>query len=229
MEDQTQKTPKVKETNPAKAEVFIVTQDGISKKKASLPTALFDGKQSEITLAQYIRVYHWNQRQGTVSTKTRSEVVGSTRKIYRQKGTGGARHGARKAPIFVGGGITFGPKPRDLSRSMNKKQKRTALITALTTQYKNNAVYIMQDDLASIEPKTKHCVQIFSKAAFKKDQILVIHSGSGAENFLKASKNIPGIEQIPAKEINPYVIMRYPVILIFESAIPVLETHFTTS
>lgn len=128
--------------------------DGSESKKVELP-AIFNTEVSPDLMAQYMRVYMSNQRRGTASTKTRSEVIGTTAKVYRQKGTGRARHGSRKANIFKGGGVTFGPKPTDYSLKMNKKQKRKALAGALTMKAKTQAVLGFADDFMAIEPKTK--------------------------------------------------------------------------
>src|SRR3989339_216040 len=116
-----EKKPSVKKNITLSVRVFSI--DGKEKKTIELNKNIFDVKVSPSLLAQAVRVYLANQRAGTASSKTRSEVVGSTRKIYRQKGTGKARHGSLKAPIFVGGGVVGGPKPRDFSLKINKKQK----------------------------------------------------------------------------------------------------------
>src|SRR3990172_10626024 len=120
--------------------------DGKEKTPADLQKEIFSVEVNPRLLAQYVRVYLANQRQGNASTKTRGEVTGSTRKIYRQKGTGNARHGSIKAPIFVGGGITFGPKPRDYSLKMNKKQKTLALFSSLTVKANDKEIFALQDE-----------------------------------------------------------------------------------
>src|SRR5581483_3879222 len=110
--------------------------------RVTLPSEVFGVEENPHLLAQAVRVYLANQRQGTVSTKTRGEVQGSTRKIYRQKGTGRARHGGIRAPIFVHGGIVFGPKPREFSLSMPQKMRRLALFTALSGKVKDGELKI---------------------------------------------------------------------------------------
>ena len=101
----------------------------------SLPESIFKAKVNPQVVAQAVRVYLANQRQGTSSTKTRGEVQGSTRKIYRQKGTGRARHGSIRAPIFVHGGVAFGPKPRDFSLKIPSKIKQQALFSAFSSKF----------------------------------------------------------------------------------------------
>ena len=137
---------------------------------------------------QYVHIYLTNQRQGTVSTKTRSEVRGSTRKIYRQKGTGRARHGAKKAPIFVGGGITFGPKPRIFALSMNKKQKKLALVSALSYALKEKKISGAQER-PSMEPKTKIHAR-FLKNAGLADKGSVYHAGRQDRSIYESIKNV---------------------------------------
>ena len=117
---------KVKKTVKAGLTIPVYGLDGKEKGAAELPKEIFTVEASPKLLAQYVRVYLVNRRQGTASTKTRGEVSGSTRKIYKQKGTGKARHGDIKAPIFTGGGVVGGPKPQDYSLKLNKKQTKKA-------------------------------------------------------------------------------------------------------
>src|SRR5258708_225116 len=114
--------------------VDVIGVDGKVSGKVSLPGEMFGEKVNKTLLAQAVRVYLANQRQGNASTKTRGEVDGSTAKIYRQKGTGRARHGSKRAPIFVKGGLVFGPKPRDFSLALPQKMKRKALFGALSAK-----------------------------------------------------------------------------------------------
>src|SRR3989344_7875158 len=126
-----------------KADVFDLS--GKVTTTVTLPEYLFGAKVNRPLMAQAVRVYLANQRAGTQSTKTRGEVDGSTRKIYRQKGTGRARHGGIRAPIFVGGGIAHGPKPHDFSRELPQKMRRAALFSALSGKLKDGEVKIMKN------------------------------------------------------------------------------------
>jgi large subunit ribosomal protein L4 len=144
--------PVTKVTRGVKIDVLDLT--GKVQTSIDLPAELFGAKVNKQIMAQAVRVYLANQRQGTQSTKTRGEVTGSTRKIYRQKGTGRARHGGITAPIFVGGGIALGPKPRDYGLSLPKKMRRVALASALTSQLNAGKVKVV-DGFDTIEPKTK--------------------------------------------------------------------------
>jgi large subunit ribosomal protein L4 len=118
----------------------------IKKEKIiDFPKEMFESIENKPLLAQAVRVYLANQRQGNASTKTRGEVHGTTKKVYKQKGTGRARHGAKKAPIFVGGGIAGGPKPRDYSLKLNKQQKKIALICALTLKRNEKKLFVLEN------------------------------------------------------------------------------------
>jgi large subunit ribosomal protein L4 len=112
------------EVKTGSLKITVVGVDGASMGNMTLPEAVFGAKPNKALIAQAVRVYLANQRQGNASTKTRGEVIGTTKKIYRQKGTGRARHGAAKAPIFVGGGIAHGPHPHDFSMDFPKKMKQ---------------------------------------------------------------------------------------------------------
>jgi large subunit ribosomal protein L4 len=142
----------------------------------TLPESVFGASVNKQLIAQAVRVYLANQRSGTASTKSRGEVQGSTRKIYRQKGTGRARHGGVRAPIFVHGGIAHGPKPHDFSMKMPQKMRRAALHSTLTLKAKGNAIKVL-GGLDSMAPKTKAMVtllsQIFSEGQPKKVLIVL--------------------------------------------------------
>jgi large subunit ribosomal protein L4 len=169
-----------------------------------------------------------NQRRGTLSTKSRGEVKISTRKIYRQKGTGRARHGAKSAPIFVGGGIAFGPKPRDFSLKLNQNMKRVALFSALTSKLKDGEIKIITG-LEKIEPKTKKMVDVIDKLELngKNAQVLLIMpSGNQFANIVKAGRNIKGITVTSANLINTYEVLVNKRILFMKSSIDSLKETF---
>ena len=192
----------------------------------NLPKEIFDTKINAPLIAQYIRVYLANQRQGTASTKTRGEVSGSTRKIYRQKGTGRARHGSIKAPIFIGGGIVGGPRPRDYSLRINKKQKLQALFSALTQKNKKNNIIALSDEFTEIKPKTKIFADFLQKLNLYGKKILLVLPRIESKNIILAARNIANLKMIGATVINPYEILRNNKILITEEAVKVIKKHF---
>jgi len=199
---------------------------GKEKKEVELPKEIFDVKGNLKVLAQYVRIYLANQRQGTASTKTRGEVAGSTRKIYRQKGTGRARHGSIKAPIFVGGGITFGPKPRDYSLKLNKKMKKLALYLALTLKNKEGKIIGLADEFMQIEPKTKVFAQFLNNLGLEKEKILLLTPDGEKRNLILAVRNLPNLKYQNATSINPYTILNSDRVMIIEDALKVIKNTF---
>ena len=189
---------KTKETKALSAQVVGV--DGKAKGRITLPVELFGAKINKQLLAQAVRVYLANQRAGGASTKTRGQVEGSTRKIYRQKGTGRARHGAIRAPIFVGGGIVFGPKPRDFRLSLPQKMRRAALASALTSKLTD---VIIVDGLGEIE-KTKGMASALSSVGATGKTLLVTSKGGN-----RAARNIAQVDVKPANMLNAYGVLSH--------------------
>lgn len=204
----------------------LIDLNGKQAGTSLLPKELFGAKINVALMNQYVHIYLTNQRQGTVSTKTRSEVRGSTRKIYRQKGTGRARHGAKKAPIFVGGGITFGPKPRIFALSMNKKQKKLALVSALSHALKEKKISGAQDAVLAIKPKTKIYAQFLKNAGLADKGVLFIMPADKTEAFMRASRNVQSSSFVEAKSLNAYEVLRARKIVLFESSVKTLVDHF---
>ena len=146
----------------SKLTVSVYGMDGKSSGTVTLPKEIFGEVVNKKLLAQAVRVYMANKRQGNASTKTRGEVEGSTRKIYRQKGTGNARHGSIRAPIFVKGGIVHGPKPRDFGLDLSKKMRRKALFSALSAKLQDGDVKVVSG-FEKMTPKTKQFVSVLGK------------------------------------------------------------------
>lgn len=163
--------------------------------------------------------YHANRRTGTACTKTRGEVRGSNRKIYRQKGTGNARHGDRRAPIFVGGGVAFGPRPRDYSHKVPKKVRRLALRRALGDQIRAGAVQTV-DAFAVPDGKTKSFVAAIA-ALTPARKVLVVAGGFDAPTCL-AGRNVRGVLLMTAAEVNVEQILHADAIVLAADAIETL-------
>jgi large subunit ribosomal protein L4 len=206
--------------------IDVVGIDGKSAGKISLPGEIFGEKVNKALLAQAVRVYLANQRQGNASTKTRGEVEGSTRKIYRQKGTGRARHGGVRAPIFVKGGIVFGPKPRDFGLALPQKMKRKALFVALSAKMRDNEVTVV-DGLGKLEAKTKNFAGMLKSlgVAEKKQKLLFVTSGN-VESVLRAGGNIQGVSFLASKQINTYEVLSAKRIIVMKDAIGEMKEHF---
>ncbi len=210
--------------------VDVFSTSGIKSGTLELPKEIFGGKINNPLMAQAVRVYLANQRTGTASTKTRGEVEGSSRKIYRQKGTGRARHGSIRAPIFVKGGIVFGPKPRDFSLDLPKKMKKAAVVSALSAKAKDGEIRIVSG-LEKIDPKTKIMAKLVAKlSGNKKVKTLLVTSGSskdGLTNLFRASRNIKEVQLLSANLLNTYELLNSRQVLFMREAIEVLNKNFT--
>lgn len=216
-----------KEKTYATVSIDVVDLSGKVTGKVSLPGEMFGDKVNKVLLAQAIRIYLANQRQGNASTKTRGEVEGSTRKIYRQKGTGRARHGGIRAPIFVKGGIVFGPKPRDFSLAFPQKMKKKALFSALSAKVKDNEVTVI-DGLGSIEPKAKVFANMLKSLGMvdKKRKLLFITAGKDVVSVLRAGRNIEGVSFLSSKQINTYEVLATKRLVMMKDAIDEMKEHF---
>ncbi|MBI2074384.1 MAG: 50S ribosomal protein L4 [Candidatus Levybacteria bacterium] len=195
-----------------------------------LPKDIFGAKINNQLMAQAVRVYLANQRSGTASVKTRGEVRGSTRKIYRQKGTGRARHGAIRAPIFVHGGIAFGPRPRDYSLELPKKMKKAALFSALSSKLNDGAIKVVTG-LEKIEPKTKQMANIIQNLELdgKNRNILLVLSDAAekqVKNVYIAARNLEGVDILPVKQLNTYEVLRSDKMLMMQASVDIMQKHF---
>ncbi|MBI5449165.1 50S ribosomal protein L4 [Candidatus Gottesmanbacteria bacterium] len=202
----------------------VVGIDGKTKGTMMLPKELFGVEANPKLVAIAVRVYRANQRKGHASTKTRGEVEGSTKKIYRQKGTGRARHGGIRAPIFVGGGIAFGPRPRDFSLSLPQKMRRAALACALTQQYTEGNLVVV-DGLEQIEPKTK-CFSDAFRFIGVQDGLLV--TGRDTKNIVRGVRNLADIDMLPALDLHTYAIVAHKKIILMKDAVQILKETFGT-
>ena len=206
--------------------VSVYGLDGKVSGKVSLPKEIFGETVNKKLLAQAVRVYQANKRQGNASTKTRGEVDGSTRKIYRQKGTGKARHGSLRAPIFVKGGIVHGPKPRDFGLELPKKMKRKALFSALSAKLQDGEVKVLSG-LEKITPKTKQFVQVLEKLAFEgSSKKLLLIAPDNFDNARRASRNLTGITNTSALRLNALEVLSSKYLLFTREAIAEMETNF---
>jgi large subunit ribosomal protein L4 len=198
-------------------EVVVMGIDGAKKSTKSLPEGIFNVPVSDRLLAQYVRVYLTNQRQGTRKVKSRGEIASSTRKIYKQKGTGRARHGAKSAPIFVGGGVAFGPQPKEYSLKMNKKQKTKALLGSLSKSIKANKMFILNG--ADSVVKTKDLSKIVS-AVFEKNTrgALLVYSSLKERGIYTSAQNLENIIAIDARILNAYEVLKAKSIAFTEAA-----------
>lgn len=185
----------------------------------TLPKEIFGQEINTKLLAQAVRVYAANKKTFTASTKTRGEVRGSTAKIYRQKGTGRARHGAITAPIFVGGGIVFGPKPRKVILDLPKKMKRKALISALSAKAKDKEM-VGLTGLEKATGKTKQIADLLEKLKIKSGLFV---TGQKLDSVVRGVRNIPGVSVLPANQLNAYEALKHQKLLLTKDAVEALS------
>jgi len=223
----TDSTKKEKEAPKlAKNEVNIYSLSGKQTGTEDLQKEMFELKDNPELIAQYVRVYLYNQRQGTVSSQTRSEVTGTSQKVYRQKGTGRARHGAAKANLFRGGGVTFGPKPREFSMSLNKKQKLKALFITLSQKAKSKNICVLDTTGIEKKPHTKTIVQFLKAAELVDKKVLFVLSKMEKNSFILSTQNIGKVDVVQASTINPYQILNHSELIFVDDALKTLDAHF---
>ncbi len=230
------KEVKVKKFTPVKKEAVVKVapkaaglsvplfdSKGLKAGVVSLPEDVFGVKINKPLMAQAVRVYLANQRQGTHSTKTRGEVNLSTRKIYKQKGTGRARHGAASAPIFVKGGVAFGPKPRDYSLKLPQKMKKAALYSALSQKVKDGDVIVVSG-LSKIEPKTKFMDVLVKKISNGRKSLLVTSSDpKDLESVYRAGRNLKNLEMSQARLLNTYEVLKYKNVIFMKESLEAIK------
>src|SRR3989344_989928 len=197
--------------------------------KITLSKDIFGQEAKPELIAQALRVYAANQRQGNASTKTRAMVAGSTRKLYRQKGTGRARHGDIKAPIYIGGGVAHGPHPRDFSLKFPKQMKRKALFSVLSSKLQDGNILAVTG-LEKIDKKTKEMVEVMKNLNLidkkKTPKILVVLPGV-LENVYLASRNIANLDLTSANLLNIYEVLNHNKLLFLKDSFAALEkTYF---
>ncbi|MCB2219116.1 MAG: 50S ribosomal protein L4 [Bacteroidetes bacterium] len=201
-------------------EVYNISGQKTSK-KVKLNDSIFGVEPNDHAIYLDVKQHLANKRQGTHKTKERNEVAGSTRKIKRQKGTGTARFGDIKNPIFRGGGRIFGPQPRDYGFKLNKKLKRLARISALSYKVKENNMIVLED-FTFEGPKTKSFVELLNSFELKGKKVLLILDKNDKNVFL-SSRNLQQTKVISANAINTYDILNANNILIAESSIKEIE------
>ncbi len=198
-------------------EVYNLQGKKVSDHKAV--EGLVDGPVRKTLLWEMIRMQQANRRAGTASTKTRGLVQGSTRKIYRQKGTGNARHGDIKAPIFVGGGQTFGPLPRSYYYRLPRKARQNALKSALALRYKEGKIKIVNEFNLS-EIKTQKALEAFKNLGVE-NALLVIEAANPVVE--KSVRNLPRYKVIRVEGVNVFDVLKYDELVLTEQALKKIE------
>ena len=174
-------------------------------------------------LHRMVRYQLAKRRLGTAASKDRSEINATTAKMYRQKGTGRARHGSKKAPIFRGGGKAFGPKPRSFAHDLPKKVRALALKHALSSKVKTDTLVVI-DSCELKDGKTKALKSRFAKLGF--GSALIVDGATVEDGFARAARNIPRVDVLPVQGINVYDILRHEKLVLTKAAIEALEARF---
>ncbi len=193
-----------------------------SGRKVKLNEAIFGIEPNEHVVYLDVKQYLANQRQGTHKSKERNEIAGSTRKIKRQKGTGTARAGSIKSPVFRGGGRVFGPEPRDYSFKLNKKVKKLARKSVLSAKAKSNDVVVLED-LNFDQPKTKQYLELLSNLQVSDKKSLLVLAEENKNVYLSA-RNLRGAKVVKASDLNTYDILNASKLILCEGSLEKIET-----
>jgi large subunit ribosomal protein L4 len=201
----------------------ITTLEGASSGSVELNETIFGLEPRADLLARCVRWQLAKRQAGTHAVKNRSEINRTTKKVYKQKGTGGARHGAASAPQFRGGGRAFGPQVRSHAHDLPKKVRALALRHALSSKAKDASIIVV-DDVKLSDPKTKVLVERFGKLGLA--NALIIGGAEIEANFQRAARNIPNIDVLPVQGINVYDILRREKLVLTKAAVDALEARF---
>ncbi|MDD2243767.1 MAG: 50S ribosomal protein L4 [Dysgonamonadaceae bacterium] len=196
----------------------------VTDKKVTLNDSIYGIEPNDHVIWLDVKQYMANQRQGTHKSKERNEITGSTRKLIKQKGSGGARRGDIKSPVMVGGGRAFGPKPRDYSFKLNKKEKVLARKSALSLKAQNNAIVVVED-FNFEAPKTKNIVDLTKSLQLADKKLLLVLPNQNKNVYLSA-RNLPKVKIVTASDINTYGIMDCATLVLAESSVAAIDNLF---
>lgn len=201
--------------------VVLSTTGKETKKKVNLVDDIYGIAPNDHAIYLDVKQYLANQRQGTHKSKQRNEISGSTRKLHKQKGTGGSRKGSVKNPLFRGGGRIFGPQPRDYSFKLNKKLKKLARKSALAYKATDKNIFVIED-LSFDSPKTKQFVEILNNLKLSDKKTLLVLSESNKNVYL-SSRNLEGAKITTASELNTYDILNANILVLAEGSVKKIE------
>jgi large subunit ribosomal protein L4 len=191
-------------------------------KKVDLVDSIFAAEPNDHCIYLDVKQFLANQRQGTHKSKERAEISRTTKKLKRQKGTGGARAGSMKSPLFIGGGRAFGPRPHEYGFKLNKKVKALARVSALSYKAKDNAITVLED-FNFEAPKTKNFVDLMKNLNMSDKKTLLV-LGDTNKNVYLSSRNIQGTKVVKASDLNTYDILNAENLILAESSVKVIET-----
>lgn len=202
-------------------QVTKYNQSGKELEKVELKDSVFDEEINEHVVHQVVNAQLAARRSGNASTKTRGKVRGGGRKPWRQKGTGRARHGSNRSPLWVGGGITFGPSPRNYEKKLTKKMKRLALRSVLTDKVERDEL-ILVDKIELDQPKTKAVVQILADLDLEDKKVILVMPEKD-ENLYLSARNIPHVKTLLAGSVNAYDLLDNEMVIFIEEAVNMVE------
>jgi len=200
--------------------VAVYNLEGQTVGEIELSDVVFGAPVNEALLHQAVVTYLANQRQGTASTKTRGEVRGGGRKPWRQKGTGRARQGSIRAPQWVGGGVVFGPKPREYRLAMPKKARRAALRSALSAKVREGNLIVLES-LVLPEPKTKLMAGVLRRLSAERKPLILLAERN--RNVELSTRNLPGAATMQATDVNVYAVLSHEKLVLTKDAVAKLE------
>ncbi len=200
-------------------------EGGADPQVIALEEEVFGAEINKDLLYRTVRMQRLNRRQGTSSTKTRGEVRGGGRKPWRQKGTGRARAGSRRSPIWVGGGTVFGPKPRSYDIKLTKKMLKKALSSALSDRAKDEKIALI-DHIGFETPKTKDAVSLITRLGMTGTTLVVVGAGEYNRAVKKSFSNLPGVKCLACAGINVYDILRHEGLVLTNEALDELKERF---
>ena len=202
------------------ATVAVYNMEGVKTGSMEISDSIFCAEVNKSVLHTVVTNYLANQRQGTQSTKTRTEVRGGGIKPWRQKGTGRARQGSIRAPQWVGGGVALGPKPRDYRYTLNKKVRRLALKSALTSKVQDNEIIVLESFEAA-EIKTKQVATLLKNLNVNEKALIVLPEND--KNIVLSARNIKGVDTTYVGAINTYEVLNHTKCIILKDAVAKLE------
>lgn len=194
-------------------------------RKVSLNDAIYAIEPNDHAIYLDVKLYLANQRQGTAKSRERSEMSGSTRKLGRQKGGGGARRGDINSPVLVGGARVFGPQPRDYGFKLNRKMRQLARKSALSYKAQDNAIVVVEDFSFDV-PKTKAFIEILNNLNLTGKKALFVLPGADKVVYLSA-RNLERVSTMPASALNTYKVVDADVVVVAESALEVINSNLT--
>nr|WP_288976698.1 50S ribosomal protein L4 [uncultured Shuttleworthia sp.] len=201
------------------AKVSVFNMEGKEVEQMELADSVFGVEVNDHLVHMAVLQQLANKRQGTQKAKTRSEVRGGGRKPWRQKGTGHARQGSTRSPQWTGGGVVFAPTPRDYSFKLNRKEKRAALLSALTSRVQENKLIVV-DQLAFDEIKTKKFAEVLRNLKVEKALVVL---GQDDEKAIISARNIPDVKTAQTNSINVYDILKYNTLVVTKEAVKSIE------